>query len=143
MFDKKQFDAALTCLGDLTDEQKAVLEDARENGYPEQVLFEKLGVKPDAFEAFMKAIAKREQLFRQTVSEEELTAAAGGIDALHLCDRTVHILCDGMHYRRIYDNRFPNCASAVKEDSWCSENDACYADVIEYVDLKTCGRAWR
>ena len=62
MFDKKQFDAALTYLGDLTDEQKAVLEDARENGYPEQVLFEKLGVKPDAFEAFMKAIAKQEQL---------------------------------------------------------------------------------
>ena len=50
------------------------------------MLFEKLGVKPDAFEAFMNAIAKREQLFRQTVSEEELTAAAGGIDALNICD---------------------------------------------------------
>ena len=89
MFDKKQFDAALTYLGDLTDEQKAVLVDARENGYPEQVLFEKLGVKPDAFEAFMKAIAKREQLFRQTVSEEELTAADGGIDALSVIEPSI------------------------------------------------------
>ena len=35
MFDKITFDYAVRELGDLTDEQKAILEEAKENGTPE------------------------------------------------------------------------------------------------------------
>jgi hypothetical protein len=54
MIDKDKMNEAVKHLGELTDEQKKILEGAQKNPVSEKELFEKLGVDIDSFAAFMK-----------------------------------------------------------------------------------------
>lgn len=138
MFDKKKFDDAVKHLGPLTEGQKAILNEAKENGIPEKELFEKLGVDLGSFAAFMKETAKEKMVFSQTMSDAELATVSAGY-----CDSSTNINCERSHFWKIYDNGFPHCANTVEDGSWCWATDACFADSIEYVGMKECKKAWR
>ena len=143
MMDKEKMNEAVKHLGELTDEQKKILEGAQKNPVSEKELFEKLGVDIDSFAAFMKEAITEEEVFSQEVSAEELSYVAGGKSYPGLCDSAVNINCARSNYYRIYDNSFPNCNATVEDGSWCYESDACYGNAITYVDLKECAKAWK
>ncbi len=82
--------------------------------------------------------SKEANVFKQTVSEEELKAISGG-DWLEEVNT-----CDDITIRNIYGgNGFPNCASTVEMDSWCLLSDACAgAAIIYWSDTHTCYKAY-
>ena len=141
-YEKLTFDYAINELGELTEEQKAILEDAKENGTPEKELFEKLGVMDDSFGRFIKEASRKDYILSRYVSEEELAEIIGGKDR-SVCEQSMDVNCSASHNYRIYDNQFPNCNSTVEDGSWCASSDACYADAIEYTDMKFCDRSWK
>lgn len=143
MLDKEKIDEAVKHLGVLTEEQKSILEDAKENQISEKELYEKLGLDIESFSAFIKEAVKEEEVFSQEVNAEELLFVSGGKGGPSVCESVVNINCERNHYYRIYDNSFPNCNSTVEDGSWCNDADACYSDAIEYVDTIDCRKAWR
>ena len=96
----------------------------------------------DSFGYFMKEASRRNSIFIQPVSGDELAAIIGG-NGHNVCDQNMDISCEESHNNRIYDNRFPNCNATVEENSWCESNDACYADAIVYIDMKVCDKSWK
>ena len=95
-----------------------------------------------SFGYFMKEASRRNSIFVQPVSGDELAAIIGG-NGHNVCDQNMDISCEESHNNRIYDNRFPNCNATVEENSWCESNDACYADAIVYIDMKVCDKSWK
>ena len=77
---------------------------------------------------------KKDGVFKQVLSEDELRGIAGG-DWLEEINT-----CDSMMIRNIYGgNGFPNCASTMEEGSWCMLSDACATSaVIYWADSKHC-----
>ena len=73
-------------------------------------------------------------VFIQNVSEEELEAVAGGEDQRN---------CYTHWTRDIYDPSFPNCAATVEDGSYCSTNDACFAEAVVYFGMHECVNAWK
>ena len=106
MMDKEKINKAVEHLGELTDEQKKILEGAQKNPVSEKELFEKLGVDIDSFAAFMKEAITEEEVFSQEVSAEELSYVAGGKSYPGLCDSAVNINCARSNYYRIYAIKF-------------------------------------
>ncbi len=139
MFNKEKFNDAVQHLGNLTDKQKMILEDARNNPIPEKELFEKLGVPSDAFGTFMKEASDRDYVLRQELSSEELAGVGGG-----WCENITDDACSRSHFHNIYEpGPFPDCHATVEDGSWCWNSDACYSDAIEYVGMKKCKKAWK
>ena len=103
MFEKERFDEALKQLGEIAEEKKTMI-----------------------IEAFIKALRREEEVSDQDVSEEELLAVAGGRKDENCTDSRTYD-CAQVHFRKIYENGFPNCLSSVEDGSWCSEADACFA----------------
>ena len=126
MFEKERLDDALKQLGEIAEEKKTMIIEAFNKRLLEKELFEKLGVDEIKFFTFIKALRREEEVFDQDVSEEELLAVAGGRKDENCTDsRTCD--CVQVHFRKIYENGFPNCLSSVEDGSWCSEADACFA----------------
>ena len=74
-------------------------------------------------------------VFIQNVSDEEMEAVAGGTG-------DERFECDVYTTRDIYNHAFPNCAATVERDSWCSDNDACWDQSVQYRNMKECHKAW-
>ena len=141
MFEKERLDEALKQLGEIAEEKKAVIVEAFNKQLSEKELFEKLDVDENKFFAFIKALRREQEVFDQDVSEEELLAVAGGRKDENCTDSRTYD-CAQVHFRKIYENGFPNCLSSVEDGSWCSEADACFAQAIEYVDMTDCSKSW-
>ena len=131
-------------MGDLTQEQKALIAEAAEKTIPEKELYEKLGVDDKKFAEFLKA-ASDDAVFDQEVSPDELESVAGGITK-DGCN-SMQYDCSNTHARPIKylpsGNGFPNCASTVEDGSWCDTNDACWAASVIYSNMEECSKAWR
>ena len=150
MFDKAKLEEAVNLLGDLTGEQKALVNDVLENKIKESELFEKLGIEEEKINAFLKAAAKakEEEVFSQDVSAEELGTISGGSSiVLDGDDDTSN--CVELQKRKIYGGRgFPNCAATVESGSWCGKSDACTNYAVVYDDihgcfLADCHKSWK
>lgn len=140
MISKEKWNEAIGILGELTEEQKAVLEEAAGKPVSEKEFYEKLGKIDEAvFTEFLKAASetKEEAVFSQEVSVEEMASAAGG-SAFY----GNSFSCTDISLRKIYEP-FPNCAATVEEGSWCGRGDACYSEAIMYLDMDECSKAWR
>ena len=134
MFDKE---VAIKHLGELTQEQEDLLEQASDGKMTERALFERLGVDKERFVSYVRALEERKEaaIFDQTVSEEELKAVSGGFTKLKDC-----AICE---HRDIYDGKgFANCTDTVESGSWCMLNDACYYNSIIYDGMQNCKKAW-
>ena len=147
MLNKEKLQKAMEILGDVSEENKALLERATKENIPEKELFEKLGVSEEKFTEFMKASCD-DKVLEQEVSLDELEAAAGG--GFNARSHKVYQRDDDAENcvkswrRNIYGGSgFANCAATVEDGSWCSENDACYDYSITYVGMKDCKKAWR
>ena len=91
-------------------------------------------------------------ILQQPLSEEEMGDVAGGFD-VECKDLTVTQTtsldsdtsnCSQCYSRSIYGgNGFANCAATVEDGSWCSSNDACFADSVKYLNMKDCSKAWK
>ena len=139
MLNKEKLEKAMELLGDLTQEQKALIAEAAEKAIPEKELYEKLGVDDKKFAEFLKA-ASDDAVFDQEVSPEELEAVAGGEN--DGC-WNLHHPCYSSVVRSIVGGYgFPNCASTVEDGSWCDTSDACYVSAINYIDMHSCKKAW-
>ena len=142
-------------LGEITEEQEAVLRTALDHPVTEKELFERLGVEEDAFGKFMQSFhyalseegkAEEKAVFAQEVSQEELENVSGGAGTG--CWSNGRRSCLAQLYRNMYDDfytgaGFPNCANTVNDGSWCGENDACFSMAIIYEDMTDCHKAWR
>ena len=80
--------------------------------------------------------AREEEVLKQSVSLDELEAAAGG-------EGGSANECVEQYNRRIHRGRFPNCAATVEDGSWCGTNDACVVLAVYYEGREHCGRAWK
>ena len=93
----------------------------------------------------------------QEISMEELNAVAGGHGAFiprseSNCGSAKVEYVSNFSYTCMYSHkrhftepnsgRKPNCAATVESNSWCSENDACYDDAINYQGMDHCAKAW-
>jgi hypothetical protein len=76
-----------------------------------------------------------EQVFKQALDDDELETVAGG-------DADSDENCYQYLWRDIYRNGFPNCAATVEDGSWCSSNDACLSQSVDYENMKKCQKAW-
>ena len=126
---------------DLTPAQIEILRETKEEGVCEPELFEKLGMAEEGFAKLMRTLRafKKEKVFRQEVSEAELSAVSGGE---HKDPNYTRDICEKASMWRIDDPSFPSCNSTVEDGSWCTESDACWGDAIVYVNMKTCKKAW-
>ena len=93
---------------------------------------------------------KEEEVFAQSLSDEELESVnGGGVDYWIICGETEGSEsdinnCVRTQYRNIYGGvGFANCAATVEDGSWCSSNDACYSAAVGYENMKDCAKAWR
>ena len=140
MLNKEKLEQAMAALGELTQEQKAILTEALKNPSSDKELFEKLGgVEEDRFAQYLKAVAeeKEDKVLAQPLSPEELEAVSGG-------DRDDDLTnCVRYSERNIYLGGFPNCAATVEDGSWCDTNDACYHSMVGYYVMTECNKAWR
>ena len=139
MLNKDKPGQLMAILGELTEEQKAVLTEALEKPIPDRELFEKLGgVEEGRFAQYLKAVAaeRGDEVLAQPLSPEELEAVSGGDQD---ADRTN---CVRYSERNIYLGGFPNCAATVEDGSWCDTNDACYHSMVGYYIMTECNKAW-
>lgn len=135
MISKEKWKEALSTLGELTEEQKAALEEAAGKPVSEKELYEKLGnIDEKAFAEFLKAASgtKEEAVFSQEVSAEEMASAAGG-----------HWYPGDSDCTRQTYHTINYCAATVEDGSWCRSNDACYSDEVRYVEMQRCQKAWK
>ncbi len=140
MLNKEKLQKAMEILGDVSEENKALLERATKENIPEKELFEKLGVSEEKFTEFMKASCD-ERVLDQELSLDELEVAAGLYDEEYYKNPSNCVNC---YHKAIYGGGgFANCAATVEDGSWCNENDACYDNSITYVGMKDCKKAWR
>ena len=140
MLNEEKLEHLMGILGNLTDEQKAILTEALKNPSSDRELFEKLGgVEEDRFAQYLKAVAaeKEDEVLAQPLSPEELEAVSGGDQDADLKN------CVRYSERNIYLGGFPNCAATVEDGSWCDSNDACYHSMVGYYILTECNKAWR
>ena len=140
MVSKKKLEQLMAILGELTEEQKAVLTEALEKPIGDRELFEKLGdVDEGRLAQYLKAVAaeKENEVLVQELSLEELASVAGGGDPSDV-NCTTHV-----YGRNIYYGGFPNCAATVEDGSWCGQNDACYNISVIYKFMADCGKAWK
>jgi len=136
----------------MSEEQKVFIDENLKK-MKEKELFHKLaeiGPDPDEkeFGGYVKGVAGKNEadIFRQEVSEAELTAANGGRKdgvRIHFAESDPDDNCTRTQWRNIYRDSFPNCAATVEADSWCDVNDACYFLAIIYQEMEECSRAWR
>ena len=139
MLNKEKTEQLMEILGELTQEQKAILTEALKNPSSDKELFEKLGgVDEGKFAQYLKAVAAEEEdeVLAQPLSPDELEAVSGGDQD---DDR---INCVRYSERNIYLGGFPNCAATVEEGSFCDSNDACYHSMVSYYILVECQKAW-
>lgn len=144
MLNKEKLEKAMELLGELTQEQKALIAEAAEKKIPEKELYEKLGVDEKKFAEFLKA-ASDDAVFNQEVSLDELESVAGGItpdgcsELQFECRKTV------VRYIKQLPGGygFPNCAATVEDGSWCDTNDACWSASVQYGNMEECSKAWR
>ena len=136
----------------LTEQQKAFIE-ANWKKLKEKELFEelsKVGPEPDhkSFKEILKGMAAKAEteVFRQELSDTELSETSGGSCRYGAScgdpSNYEHAHCTQQWERDIYEGGFPNCAATVEDDSWCGQNDACYADAIDYQNMHECIKAW-
>ena len=140
MVSKKKLEQLMAILGELTEEQKAVLTEALEKQIGDRELFEKLGdVDEGRLAQYLKAVAaeKENEVLVQELSLEELASVAGGGDPSDV-NCTTHV-----YGRNIYYGGFPNCAATVEDGSWCGQNDACYNISVIYKFMADCSKAWK
>ena len=140
MLSNEKMEQLMEMLGELTQEQKAILTEALKNPSSDKELFEKLGgVDEGKFAQYLKAVAakKEDEVLAQPLSPDELEAVSGGDrdDDLKNCVRYSE--------RNIYLGGFPNCAATVEDGSFCGSNDACYHSMVGYYNLTECSKAWR
>lgn len=136
MLNKEKLEKRMEILGDLTQEQKAIVTEAIRTRMPDKDLFEKLnGVDEGKFSEFMRAVAalREEAVMVQELSPDEMAGAAGGITTN----------CSQAYERDIYEGGFPNCAHTVEDGSWCDLTDACYAFSVAYYNTNDCSKAWK
>lgn len=145
MLNKDKLEKLMALLGEVADDQKALLAEALNGSINEKALFEKLGVDEGKFAEFMKVLAGdiEEQVLGQELSPDEMEAIAGGYKDGIDCDSSSSANCKNWNIRNIYEGGFPNCASTVEDGSWCGENDACWASAVAYKKMKDCNRAWK
>ena len=148
MLDKKRFIEHMTILGDLTEEQKAVLTEALEKPIADKELIKKLDVDEARFAEFMRVVAadQEEAVLQQELSPDEMAAIAGGMAGAKDgadCDYPQSISCYSWEQRYIYTGSFPNCAATVEDGSFCDTNDACYTAAVWYLGKKDCAKAWK
>ena len=140
MLNKDKLEQLMGILGNLTDEQKALLTEALNGPINEKELFEKLGVDEEKFTEFLTALAAQQEdaVLGQELSADEMEGATGGITISSSGDE-----CTGSIFRNIYEGGFPNCAGTVEDRSWCGMNDACHHKAVIYKDMRTCTRSWK
>ena len=152
MLSNEKMEQLMEMLGELTQEQKAILTEALKKPVSDRELFEKLGgVDEGKLAQYLKAVAakKEDEVLAQPLSPDELEAAAGGGKAGslandgHSCSQTQQANCFREEKRSIYLGAFPNCAATVEDGSWCSTNDACVKVAVNYQGMNDCGKAWR
>ena len=139
MLSNEKMEQLMEMLGELTQEQKAILAEALKNPSSDKELFEKLGgVDEGKLAQYLKAVAakKEDEVLAQPLSPDELEAVSGGDQD---DDRTN---CVRYSERNIYLGGFPNCAATVEEGSFCGSNDACYHSMVCYYILQECNKAW-
>ena len=139
MLSNEKMEQLMEMLGELTQEQKAILTEALKNPSSDKELFEKLGgVDEGKFAQYLKAVAakKEDEVLAQPLSPDELEAVSGGDQD----DDRVN--CVRYSERNIYLGGFPNCAATVEDGSWCDSNDACYHSMVGYYILQECQKAW-
>ena len=136
MLNKEKLEKLMAILGDLTEEQKAIVTEALEKQIPDNELFKKLdGVNEGRFAEFMRAVAAQTEdaVLAQELSPDEMAGAAGGISTD----------CTQAFERDLYEGGFPNCAHTVEDGSWCDLTDACYAFSVAYCNRQDCAKAWK
>lgn len=139
MLNEEKLEHLTGILGNLTDEQKAMLTEALKKPISDRELFEKLGgVDEGKLAQYLKAVAakKEDEVLAQPLSPDELEAVSGGDQD---DDR---INCVRYSERNIYLGGFPNCAATVEEGSFCASNDACYHSMVCYYIMQECNKAW-
>ena len=159
MLNKEKLEQLMAILGDLTEEQKAIVAETLKGSFDEKEIFKKLGVDEGKFTEFMRAFAAQTEdaVLGQELSVDEMEAAAGGnacpqgqnvvtspVNDGNRCSLTQQANCYHEEKRSIYSGGFPNCAATVEDGSWCSTNDACHtSNVIRYASMKDCTKAWK
>ena len=159
MLNKEKLEQLMAILGDLTEEQKAIVAETLKGSISEKELFGKLGVDEGKFTEFMQALAAQTEdaVLGQELSVDEMEAAAGGnacpqgqnvvtspVNDGNRCSLTQQANCYHEEKRSIYSGGFPNCAATVEDGSWCSSNDACHtSNAIRYAGMKDCTKAWK
>ena len=159
MLNKDKLEQLMAILGELTEEQKAILTKALSEPINEKELFEKLGVDEGRFTEFIRALAAAQEdaVLGQELSTDEMDAVAGGnacpqgqnvvtspINDGNSCSLTQQANCFLEEHRSIYNGSFPNCAATVEDGSWCSSNDACHtSNAIRYTGMNDCSKAWK
>ena len=148
MLNKEKLEKLMAILGELTDEQKALLTEALNGPINEKELFGKLGVDEGRFTEFMQALAAQTEdaVLGQELSVDEMDEAAGGGACPHQQHKDIYNAnqCTSAIKRWIYKRKFPNCAATVEEGSWCGSNDACYSsNAVSYTGMDKCNRAWK
>ena len=139
MLSNEKMEQLMEMLGELTQEQKAILTEALKKPISDRELFEKLGgVDEGKLAQYLKAVAakKEDEVLAQPLSPDELEAVSGGDQD----DDRVN--CVRYSERNIYLGGFPNCAATVEEGSFCDSNDACYHSMVSYYILVECQKAW-
>ena len=139
MLSNEKMEQLMEMLGELTQDQKAILTEALKNPSSDKELFEKLGgVDEGKLAQYLKAVAekKEDEVLAQPLSPDELEAVSGGDQD---DDR---INCVRYSERNIYLGGFPNCAATVEDGSFCDSNDACYHSMVKYYILQECNKAW-
>ena len=150
MLNKESLEQAMGILGELTQEQKALIMEAAEKDMPDKDLFEKLGssITEKKFEEFLQAASdeKEREVFEQAISVEELEAVTGADKGNYYnCVKENLRTITGRYWEGgiLYNTGFPNCAATVEDGSLCNDNDACYSCAVVYQDMKECSKAWR
>ena len=140
MLSREKLEQLMGILGDITDEQKAMVAETLNGPINEKELFDKLSVDEGKFMVFLKALAaeREDVVLGQELSADEMEAATGGITISSSGDE-----CTGSIFRNIYEGGFPNCAGTVEDRSWCGMNDACHHKAVIYKDMQTCTRSWK
>ena len=139
MLSNEKIEQLMEMLGELTQEQKAILTEALKKPVSDRELFEKLGgVDEGKLAQYLKAVAAEmeDEVLVQPLSPDELEAVSGGDQD---DDR---INCVRYSERNIYLGGFPNCAATVEDGSFCGSNDACYHSMVSYYILVECQKAW-
>lgn len=133
MLSKDKLEQLMAILGDLTEEQKAVVTDFLKRSGNEKELMEKLGVDEGKFIEFMDAVRAEEEeaVLGQELSLDELESASGG--GKDGC-KDMMGTCTNYHFR----SRSAGCAATVDSASWCDTNDACVAFAVRYKNMKVC-----